>query len=244
MSRHQFTSRTKARKRAADVVFEADQRGMGEDPQVLTDLLRERRVLTAALTPLPEYSATIVAGVARNLRRIDDLISAHAKVAGLDRIPAVDLAVLRVAVWELLENADDVPPLVAIDEAVSIVKSISTDTSPGFVNAVLDAVRKEIGAPAWQRGRVLRDTPDEGGADAPEGGQGAVTTPPEAGVPADGTVPAAAPVDDGAVEAADAAHSEDDTDRGRPTAARDGHPTLEDIAGADLEELDELLDEY
>ena len=157
MSKHQFTSRTKARKRAADVVFEADQRGMGRDPRVLSDLLRERKVITAALTPLPDYSVRIIEGVAANLRRIDDLITAHAKVPGLDRIPAVDLAVLRVAVWEMLENTEDVPPLVAIDEAVSIVKSISTDASPGFVNAVLDAVRRDLDSPAWRRERVLRE---------------------------------------------------------------------------------------
>lgn len=91
---HRFTSRTKARKRAADVVYEADQRGMGSNPDVLRDLLRERRVITAAQTPLPEFSIQIIAGVADNLRRIDSLISAHARVPGLDRIAAVDLAVI------------------------------------------------------------------------------------------------------------------------------------------------------
>ena len=151
MSRqHRFTSRTKARKRAADVVFEADQRGMGRDPEVLRDLLRERRVITAAQTPLPEYSIQIIAGVADSLRRIDDLIEAHARVPGLDRVAAVDLAVMRVAVWEMLANSDDVSPIVAIDEAISIVRSISTDASPRFVNAVLDAIRKDI-ASSWAR---------------------------------------------------------------------------------------------
>ena len=113
---HRFTSRTKARKRAADVVYEADQRGMGSNPDVLRDLLRERRVITAAQTPLPEFSIQIIAGVADNLRRIDSLISAHARVPGLDRIAAVDLAVMRVAVWEMLEN-DEVSPIIVIDEA-------------------------------------------------------------------------------------------------------------------------------
>ena len=145
---HRFTSRTKARKRAADVVYEADQRGMGSNPDVLRDLLRERRVITAAQTPLPEFSIQIIAGVADNLRRIDSLISAHARVPGLDRIAAVDLAVMRVAVWEMLEN-DEVSPIIVIDEAISIVRSISTDTSPSFVNAVLDAIRKDLASPAW-----------------------------------------------------------------------------------------------
>mgnify|MGYP000731437330 FL=1 len=147
---HRFTSRTKARKRAADVVYEADQRGMGSNPDVLRDLLRERRVITAAQTPLPEFSVQIIAGVADNLRRIDSLISAHARVPGLDRIAAVDLAVMRVAVWEMLEN-DEVSPIIVIDEAISIVRSISTDTSPSFVNAVLDAIRKDLASPAWSR---------------------------------------------------------------------------------------------
>ena len=147
---HRFTSRTKARKRAADVVYEADQRGMGSNPDVLRDLLRERRVITAAQTPLPEFSIPIIGGVADNLRRIDSLISAHARVPGLDRIAAVDLAVMRVAVWEVLEN-DEVSPIIVIDEAISIVRSISTDTSPSFVNAVLDAIRKDLASPAWSR---------------------------------------------------------------------------------------------
>ena len=147
---HRFTSRTKARKRAADVVYEADQRGMGSNPDALRDLLRERRVITAAQTPLPDFSVQIIAGVADNLRRIDSLISAHARVPGLDRIAAVDLAVMRVAVWEMLEN-DEVSPIIVIDEAISIVRSISTDTSPSFVNAVLDAIRKDLASPAWER---------------------------------------------------------------------------------------------
>ena len=166
MSRqHRFTSRTKARKRAADVVFEADQRGMGRDSEVLRDLLRERRVITAAQTPLPEYSVQIIAGVADSLRRIDDLIEAHARVPGLDRVAAVDLAVMRVAVWEMLANSDDVSPIVAIDEAISIVRSISTDASPRFVNAVLDAIRKDIASSWARRGGDF----DEAGAGRAEG---------------------------------------------------------------------------
>lgn len=175
MSRqHRFTSRTKARKRAADVVFEADQRGMGRDPEALRDLLRERRVITAAQTPLPEYSIQIIAGVADSLRRIDDLIEAHARVPGLDRVAAVDLAVMRVAVWEMLANSDDVSPIVAIDEAISIVRSISTDASPRFVNAVLDAIRKDI-ASSWARRGGDFDEAGAGPADgaAGDGGAGA-----------------------------------------------------------------------
>lgn len=299
MSKHHFTSRTKARKRAADVVFEADQRGMGRDPQVLFDLLRERKVLTAALTPLPEYSVQIIDGVARHLRRIDGLISTHAKVSGLDRIPAVDLAVLRVAVWEMLENSQDVPPLVAIDEAISIVKSISTDASPGFVNAVLDAVRREVDIPAWHRERVLEGTEQGSAAPSePEPSSGPTdisdpepvgqtepaeraesleqaepaeqaepleqTEPAEQAEPAAGTV-AQAPQGDAVAtgEAPSELLERESAGEGTPDAEpdlpredvpggeaqtlkalRDGHPTLDDLTQADLDELDELLDEY
>jgi len=148
--KHQFTSRTKARKRAADVVYEADQRGMGRNATVLRDLLRERKVITAALTPLPDYSIRIIEGVADELYRIDRLIDTHART-GLDRIPAVDRAVLRVAIWEMLSNSEEVPPVIAIDEAISIVKSISTEESAGFVNAILDAIRQDIESPSWSR---------------------------------------------------------------------------------------------
>lgn len=153
----QFTSRTKARKRAADVVFEADQRGMGHNPYVLRDLLRERKVITAAMTPLPEYSITLIEGVASELRNIDRLIADHSQSRDFDRIPAVDLAVMRVAVWEMLSDEVDVPSSVAIDEAISIVKAVSTDDSPNFVNAVLDAIRRDVAEPAWNRSRVTKD---------------------------------------------------------------------------------------
>ena len=262
----EFTSRTKARKRAADVLFEADQRGMGRDPRVLEDLLRERRVLTAALTPLPEYSVRIVSGVAQNLRRIDDLIEAHATDRDLDRIAPVDLAVMRVAVWEMLENTDDVPPVTAIDQAVVIVKSISTDASPTFVNAVLDAVRRDVGAPAWSRRRVTAPAPQAAPASSDEGDSPAG---PSRG-PADETPAAPAQDDEDTTESPtddDSVGSPADGDSGESsapagaTSTADGppdngaaqtpeqtptrrHPTVEDLTSADMETLDELLDEY
>ena len=193
-----FTSRTKARKRAADVVFEADQRGMGRNPDVLRDLLRQRKVITAAETPLPEYSIQAIEGVADNLRRIDDLIEKHANVAGLDRIAGVDLAVMRVGVWEMLDN-DDVANIIAIDEAIAIVKSISGDGAPQFVNAVLDSIRRELEASPWSRRSCDND------ADV------------------------SAPGDD----APSLAGSDEDTS-----------PKTHDLSVDELEELDELLDEY
>lgn len=142
--RGSFTSRTKARRRAAEILFEADQRGIADSPADLLALLEERKTLTVAESPLPPYATTIVEGVATSLPQVDALIGSHVKGAGIDRIPAFDLAVLRVAGWELLANREDVPPITAIDEAVAVVKQMSTAQSPAYVNAVLDAARKDL----------------------------------------------------------------------------------------------------
>lgn len=232
MSRqHRFTSRTKARKRAADVVFEADQRGMGRDPEALRDLLRERRVITAAQTPLPEYSIQIIAGVADSLRRIDDLIEAHARVPGLDRVAAVDLAVMRVAVWEMLANSDDVSPIVAIDEAISIVRSISTDASPRFVNAVLDAIRKDI-ASSWARRGGDDGDSDEAGAGraegvADDGGAGAGDT-------GDAGTACADRPSDGAADRSGGGEVPVGGDGGADTAGVGGQGSADRTGGADI----------
>jgi len=90
----------------------------------------------SALNP---YTVTVARGVTQHAEHIDDLISTHLQGWTLDRLPAVDRAILRVAVWELL-HADDVPEPVAVDEAVELAKQLSTDESPGFVNGVLGQV--------------------------------------------------------------------------------------------------------
>ena len=228
---HRFTSRTKARKRAADVVFEADQRGMGRDPEVLRDLLRERRVITAAQTPLPEYSIQIIAGVADSLRRIDDLIEAHARVPGLDRVAAVDLAVMRVAVWEMLANSDDVSPIVAIDEAISIVRSISTDASPRFVNAVLDAIRKDI-ASSWARRGGDDGDFDEAGAGRAEGVAGDDGA--GAGDAGDTGTAGADRSSDGAADRSGGGEAPVGGDGGADTAGVGGQGSADRTGGADI----------
>ena len=232
MSRqHRFTSRTKARKRAADVVYEANQRGMGSNPDVLRDLLRERRVITAAQTPLPEYSIQIIAGVADSLRRIDDLIEAHARVPGLDRVAAVDLAVMRVAVWEMLANSDDVSPIVAIDEAISIVRSISTDASPRFVNAVLDAIRKDI-ASSWARRGGDDGDFDEAGAGQADGAAGDDGA--GAGDTGDAGTAGADRPSDGAADRSGGGEAPVGGDGGADTAGVGGQGSADRTGGADI----------
>ena len=92
-----------------------------------------------AVAPVAAYTVTLVSGVAENLDRIDQVISSHLQDWTLERLPAVDRAILRIAVWELF-HATDVPPVVAVDEAVELAKQLSTDDSPGFVNGILGQV--------------------------------------------------------------------------------------------------------
>lgn len=136
---HRTTARSKARRRAVDVLFEADQRDR-YTPLGLSDLLQERLDLTAAQTALPQYSADIVDGVATHLAPIDEVISAHVQGWTLQRLPAVDRAILRMAVWELVFN-DELDGAVVVDEAVNLAADLSTDASPAFVNGVLDRLR-------------------------------------------------------------------------------------------------------
>jgi len=122
-------ARSKARKRALDVLFESELR----DIPVL-ELLAER--MSLGETPTPEYAAELVRGVASHSERIDELIAEHAEGWTLDRMPAVDRNVLRIGVYELLW-ADDVPDPVAISEAVLMARELSTDASPAFINGLL-----------------------------------------------------------------------------------------------------------
>jgi N utilization substance protein B len=140
MSSRRVTSRTRARKRAIDTIFEADQRDQ-MTPGGILDLLDDRRQVTPAQTPLPDYAIQIVEGVAEHIYQIDDLLTVHTTNRDFDRLPSADRAVLRAATWEIIWN-DDVDAVTAIDEAITIVKDISTDESPSVVNGILDAVRK------------------------------------------------------------------------------------------------------
>jgi len=122
-------ARSKARKRALDVLYEAGQRD--GDPLAT---LRERLALSDP--PVPEYAATLVEGVVQHRERIDELLSTYAEQWTLDRMPPVDLAALRIGAYELLW-CDDVPDPVAVSEAVALVADLSTDESAGFVNGLL-----------------------------------------------------------------------------------------------------------
>ncbi|MBU3751532.1 MAG: transcription antitermination factor NusB, partial [Mycobacterium sp.] len=129
--------RHQARKRAVDLLFEAEARNLTP-----AEVARARLELAEAnpdVAQLNPYTVTVAEGVSRHAAHIDDLIRSHLQGWTLERLPAVDRAILRVAVWELL-HAQDVPEPVAVDEAVELAKELSTDESPGFVNGVLGQV--------------------------------------------------------------------------------------------------------
>ena len=132
-----MSARTKARKRAVDMLFAADVRGVPVSEIVAAEALR------AASEPDREaswlYARDIVDGVVENLDDIDEAISQNSRGWTLERMPAVDRAILRCAAWEILFNSE-IPAGVATSEAVSLAGELSTEESSGFVNGLLSTI--------------------------------------------------------------------------------------------------------
>ena len=122
-------ARSKARKRALDVLFEAELRG-----EPVLGILNERAAESEP--PVPAYTRELVEGVQAHRARIDELLADHSRGWALDRMPAVDRNILRIGAYELLWQ-DQVPDPVAIDEAVQLARDLSTEGSPAFVNGLL-----------------------------------------------------------------------------------------------------------
>lgn len=131
-----MSARSKARKRALDVLYAAEARGV--DPlTVLEERMQEPSGADRhSWTPIGDYAEGVVRGVADHRERIDGLLAEHARGWTVERMPAVDRAILRIAVYELLYSTE-VPPAVVVNEAVDAAKVLSTDDSPRFVNGVL-----------------------------------------------------------------------------------------------------------
>lgn len=124
-----MAARSKARKRALDILFAADVRG-----ESATEALDA--AIAGGEGPTNEYTAVLVRGVVEHRERLDELLSSYSEGWTLDRMPAVDRNVLRLGLWELL-YADDIPDAVAVTEAMALVSDLSTDESPQFVNGIL-----------------------------------------------------------------------------------------------------------
>lgn len=134
-----MSARTKARKRALDILFSADVRG--DDLSVALAAEAKRASSEPARQASWLYAREIVDGVIDHAEEIDEEISTHSRDWKIDRMPAVDRALLRIATWEILHNAD-VPTAVAIDEAVELAKEFSTDDSGAFVHGVLARIAR------------------------------------------------------------------------------------------------------
>jgi transcription antitermination protein NusB len=128
-----MSARSKARKRALDVLYEADVRGLSA-----LDVLADHTQLTDV--DLNPYTAELIRGVNEHQERIDEIIATYAQGWAIDRMAIVDRNILRIGAWELLWG--DVPDAVAISEAVTLAGSLSTDESGGFVNGILARIKE------------------------------------------------------------------------------------------------------
>ena len=127
----EVSARSKARKRALDILFEADQRSVNVET-----LLAQRIAKPATEHALNDYTVEIVHGVVGKWNQINELLSSYSQGWTIERMPAVDRAILRIGAWEVVYS-ETVPDAVAISEAVTLATSLSTDDSPTFVNGLL-----------------------------------------------------------------------------------------------------------
>jgi N utilization substance protein B len=126
------SARTRARRRALELLFEAGQRRLAMD-ELVTMRSNDPDY------PMKEYAVEIVRGITEKQEEIDEIISTYAEGWALDRMPAVDRSLLEIGSWEILFN-DEVPDKVAIDEAVSLARQFSTDDSPSFISGLLSRI--------------------------------------------------------------------------------------------------------
>jgi N utilization substance protein B len=127
-----MAARSKARKRALDILFESELRGMPAGGSLAGRLADPAHQLNP-------YTITLVEGVAEHRERLDELISEYSLGWALERMPVVDRNLLRIGLFEVL-YCDDIPDAVAISEAVNLARELSTDESPAFVNGILGRI--------------------------------------------------------------------------------------------------------
>ena len=131
-----MSARSKARKQALDILFESDIRG-----NVALDILVSRDVVEEGPEErtIREYTREIITGVSKHRRKIDELIATYAQGWDMDRLPAVDRSILRIGIYEIIW-AQSLPDAVAIDEALTLAKELSTDESAGYIHGVLGKI--------------------------------------------------------------------------------------------------------
>lgn len=129
-----MSARSKHRKKALELLFEAEQRRV--DPAAL---LTERVARPTTQTPLPQFTVDLVSGVVSKWEAVNELLATYSHGWTVERMPAVDRTILRIGAYEVVYD-DDVPDGVAISEAVELAKMLSTDDSPAFVNGLLSRI--------------------------------------------------------------------------------------------------------
>jgi transcription antitermination factor NusB len=132
--------RRDARELALQLLYELDVRGERGDPGAVIEAFWQRQ---AVPEDVRAFAEAIVRGVTAHQEKIDEVITRFAEHWELDRMAVVDRNVLRAGIWELLW-AVEVPPKVAINEALEIARRFSTEESTRFINGLLDRVRREL----------------------------------------------------------------------------------------------------
>ena len=131
-----MSARSKARKQTLDLLYEADIRGASA-----ADLLTLRDIVEEGpdARPIRDFTKVLVAGVTDNKRKIDELIATYAQGWDMDRLPAVDRNILRLGIYEIVWSSD-LDDGIAIDEALTLAKELSTDESAGYIHGVLGRI--------------------------------------------------------------------------------------------------------
>ena len=131
-----MSARSKARKQTLDLLYESDIRGSSA-----ADLLILRDVPDDGpdARPIRDFTKALIGGITENRRKIDELIATYAQGWDMDRLPAVDRNILRLAIYEIVWS-DDVEDGVAIDEALNLARELSTDDSAAYIHGVLGRI--------------------------------------------------------------------------------------------------------
>lgn len=131
-----MSARSKARKQALDLLYEADIRGGSA-----LELLQSRDVIEEGpeARPIRDFTKELISGIAENTRKIDELITTYAQGWDMDRLPAVDRNILRLAIYEIVWSTD-LADGIAIDEALTLAKELSTDESAGYIHGILGKI--------------------------------------------------------------------------------------------------------
>ena len=159
-----MSARSKARKRALDVLYESDMRGTSASDVLMSQV--DRR-LESGDPALNAYVSELVGGVQIHRERIDELLGTYAMGWTLTRMPAVDRSILRMATYEVLWR-DDIPDAVAISEAVALAQELSTEESATFVNGLLgrlSEIKSRLGIEAEEHGSTRLSMPKDGVVD-------------------------------------------------------------------------------